>query len=211
MTQYNYNVTDTLYNTLNESALDAELRADPTLAALPEEMHGVVRLNGTFDVYWSAPISGAGEAAMDAVVAAHTGAAVQRYSCLAHLAVVPGSHTVTQDASWEVCGGVCDRVEDYGSDPTLITERIMFSYKATEGAGSEQPILRFVETLGDGTTPIAITQEISLPDTGGAWVTTEVTTTVARRPGLNQYALEARLAGAVSLDVRFAALWVCRS
>jgi hypothetical protein len=108
---------------------------------------------------------------------------------------------VTEDATWQVIGGVVSSVGVVVFDRTKAKGRLVCGVK-TSGTQVE---MRITEDK-NGSVVVLNTSVYQVADTSDAWVNIGFNTDVVPRAGRNTYRLEARLNGATSATIRYAAL-----
>jgi hypothetical protein len=106
---------------------------------------------------------------------------------------------ITQDASWQVLGGVVSHPQFFITDLTKVVGALDLEIKTT-GATAE---LRVEEQADGGNTIVATA---TLPDTGGAWQRFSFNNSVPPSAGKNTYELQGRLNGATAAEVRYVTL-----
>lgn len=117
--------------------------------------------------------------------------------------IINDAVAVTEDASWQVVGGVVSDVSFFTADVSRALGRVVLGAKTT-GTGAQ---LRVVEEAvdGDGEVDMKPTPH-AIPDTSDAWLPEKFSTTVPPRGGDRTYRLEARRNGATTFSLRFASM-----
>lgn len=141
-------------------------------------------------------ITDANKAIVDAAVAAHTGGIALEFRASATIVALP-VQPIIQNLTWETLGGVVTNPQFFVPDLTKALGQIQGTSQAV-GATAE---LRVVErSLADSSEVVVAEATIAASVTMEALV---FQSTVAPRPGPNEYRLEGRLNGAVSAAVGF--------
>lgn len=202
---------DTLNGVLGPFSLDAQVRADATIAASTEPFVGMTHFDGSDDLIFNfdGEPSQAVKDALDAVLAAHNGTEPANLKFILSVALCPGSKSVENDAAWDLIGGSVSQLEGAFGDLAGLMGALGFSYKCTEGAGSEKPSIRCCEHLSGNPDPKELAN-YELADTGGLWVNLQLPTTDTPRAGLNSYLVEATRNSATLFELRFVVLTLFR-
>ena len=177
--------TDTMNGALDAGALDFQIRRSPVLIMSGALMFVSQDGPDAMSVAYSDALDANDEATLNAIVAAHDGAAVPT-TTLIQTAHVTSQADVTS-TSWKDIGGVVTRPEVFGPLPELVA-RLSFAI-LVPGQGVE---LRFTERNEDASE--AVLGSWTEPDSAAAWRFVELDTTTAPSPGVHEYVLQARLA-----------------
>lgn len=172
--------------------------------ALMEHIH-VDEAIDTCYVVTTVTLSGPQEAALDGVIAAHTGDSYEVEIHYAELKIVDQLITITNTTPWQELGGII--VDPYKVVPA---SRINNTFIRLTGAirtdGTEVQFVLAEDVGGLGSTiNVLRSPPFDAPNTGNEWRIAEVTTNVPLTGGeRNIYTLAARLRGSTSAAIRYA-------
>lgn len=203
MSEYSYAHTDFANDLFNEDALEQQVAADATITTAlsyiksSESVDGNGDPTGNFTVKFGFPtdLSSGEQDALDALVAAHTGAPPTKVKFHASSTILHEEVNITE-SDWTTMGGVVTTPEFFCPTVACLKARIVGSYN-TNGSGAE---LRIVE---DGTTVLGT---FALPDSSQAWAQMQWFTTTAPSAGTHEYTIEAKLGAATAAKVRFVSM-----
>jgi hypothetical protein len=190
-----YNLTAFLNDLASETALTAAVEAD---AGITTALDGVSQDEDAATVTFHFPtaLAGGEKTALDALVAAHDGAAPTQLKFHAASKLIEGELTVTQDATWQTLGGVVTTPDFFMATLAAGLGRIVGSYKSVGTA----PEIRIIE---DDTTTLCTFSAVATAD---VWTMMQFFTTTPPTAGTHEYKIEGRLNGATSMSVRFTSM-----
>ncbi len=202
-TDYDYPVTDTLYDTCAVGKLAADITTHPWIT---ETLISVTMPDvNTIRIRFAAALSTLEESRVDGMVAGHDGVDVMITRTMSR-AMIGLDRALT--VGWATLNGFAiDPLELTGTVSRLVA-RLSGEWKASS-LGAE---LQISETTDAGDED-KFAAPIPIPDTGGVWQTFAVDSDVALREGAppNIYRLLGRRAGAGATTIRYcelALIWV---
>jgi hypothetical protein len=194
---YSYEFSEFPNDVVDEHRLKLEVEA--TISP-PPALEGVTSRQpeggtATAQIRFAAELDAAQKAALDAVVAAHSGAAVPTPVFRASSTLVGTEQEIVAVGGFEVLAGVVTTPDFFSSNLAALVSRIVGEFKAV-GSGAE---LRVVED--DGT----VLGNFAL-DPAADWTKMQWFTSTAPSSGTHHYTLEGRLNGATSARVRYVSM-----
>lgn len=196
-TKYQYTVsTDFPNGKVNVDQLELSIIYDTAITVALDDTQGI-NVNSPdpdkCDIWFVDPLPAPDEAALDAIVAAHTGVGI--VTTMFGSMPIPGGN-ITEDLTWQELESIITTptffVDGFPAQLSDILGRVILQVK---GDGGE---IQLVEQM-DGEPDVVIAGPQALPDTAGAWVTVKMDTHTAPRDGVrNRYCTVARLNGATS-------------
>lgn len=207
MSIYNYSHTDFLNDIFNEDSLKAEVVADETITTALDgitskeavDEDGAPTGNITVTFHFPTDLSSSEQTALDALVAAHTGAAPLEVKWHASSVLTDHEESITDtDPGWTELGGAVTTPSFFTPNVAACKGRVVGLCK-TNGTGVK---LRLRE---NSTTPSSAQE---LPDTGGVWQPMQWFSPDAPTEGTHQYTLEGQLptSGATEAAVKYVAV-----
>lgn len=206
MSTHNYPHTDFLNDTFSEDSLKLEVAADESITstldtitsseAVDENGDPTGNITVTFD--FQTDLSAGEITALDALVAAHTGA--DPVQVVFHASSVLADHEVSAtdtDPGWTELGGAVTTPSFFAGVLAACKGRVVGQVKSN-GTGAK---LRICE---DGVE----SGSFDVPDTEGAWQQMQWFSTDAPSEGLHTYTIEGQLptSGATELKVKYVAV-----
>lgn len=207
MSVYDYAHTDFLNDVFNEDSLEAEVAADESITTALDNVTSIEAIDenddptGNFTVTFHFPtdLSAEEQTALDALVAAHTGAPPVSVKWHASSVLTDHEKSATDTApDWTELGGAVTTPIFFTPNIAACKGRIVGQYK-TNGTGAK---LRLRE--GDSTP----TAPFDVPDSGGEWAEMQWYSSDAPTAGTHPYILEGQLpeSGATILSVKYVAV-----
>lgn len=194
---YSYELTEFQNDLVAEDRLKLEIEA--TISPPPALVGITTRENpgasSTCGVKFAAELDAAQKAALDAIVAAHSGAPVPVPTFRASSTLIGLESEISAVGGFEVLGGVVTTPDFFSPNLAALVSRIVGEYNAI-GTGAE---LRVVE---DGGTVLGSLELAEAAD----WTKMQWFTTTPPSAGTHHYTLEGRLNGATSASVRFVSM-----
>ena len=152
------------------------------------------------DIWFVDALSAGDEAILDAVVAAHPGYGVAA-SVEGTLTVVRTSLAIVTDADWTVLGGLVTTPSFFSPILSQILGRVLGLHKGDGGQ------IRIVEEMAGQPDVVITNPPLDLPNVGATFTRFKKDTNVLLRDGThNIYRVEARLNGATTLELEYAAV-----
>jgi hypothetical protein len=200
--EYSYADTYFLNDVCNEDSFTAEIVANETITTdLDYVRTSEDEDTGSITVYvgFASTLSSGEEAALDALAAAHTGAAPMVVTWHASSVLTDAEKSITDtDPDWTELGGAVTTPDFFTSNVAACKGRVVGMVKSN-GTGAK---LRLKE---DSTTPSG---GFDVPDTSGAWQAMQWFSPDAPTSGTHAYMLEGQLpsSGATAVSVKFVAV-----
>jgi hypothetical protein len=200
--EYDYADTDFLNDVCNEDRFTAEIAADETITTDLDYIRSSEDLDtGDITVYvgFASSLSGGEETALDALVAAHTGAPPTQviWHASSVLAECPHGAEAT-DPNWDELGGTVTTPDFFTDTPQNCKGRVVGMVK-TNGTGAKLRLREDDDTPSGG---------YDVPDTSGEWQAMQWFTPDNATAGTHSYILEGQLptSGATQLEVKYVAV-----
>lgn len=205
-TKYTYAIATDFSSGVDIDSLEAEIAASSITTALDR-----IDSDGTnCDIWFASALLTAEKTTLDndvspptggSIIGDHAGTAPTEIVFHAASKLVEGEVVITQDATWQLLGGVITQPAFFTSNLAAVIGRV------SAGVKTSGTTIQLKVTEDDGTTEAdLVTAPQTIPDTAGAWQNHNFSTDVAPRIGNNTYCLWGRLNGSASASVRFVSM-----
>ena len=196
--EYSYQASAFPNDCFNEDRLKLEVGSSPSITTTLDYVRSREDVEThVFTAYlgFASELSTEEQSALDAVVAAHSGAPIPTYIFHASSTLCEGEHEIT-DAEWIILGGVVTTPSFFMADLSKSLARVVGSFK-TVGESVE---LRVCE---DGV-PMGTPHDLDA--SADVWATMQWYISGTPSEGTHEYTLEGRLVTATSAAVRFVSM-----